>query len=171
MRTSKTFSISRDMGSGCICVPLVWIWWASQSSSRRHTNPLDSGVTDVSGAIVPAVEVFNAVRGGGDKKEDEEKDSGLDVGNVLQKVTGGNDDKGGEWVLTTVWRTTRGQSQAFTFNFVCLACIFYHFTMIKFGVINMMNMWRERKQKARMRVKSEKDEIYVQINVVGTLAH
>lgn len=89
------------MGSGCICVPLVWIWWASQSSSRRLANPLDSGVTDVSGVTVPAVEMFNAVRGGGDKKEDEKQDSGLDVGNVLQTVTG---DKGGEWALTTVSR-------------------------------------------------------------------
>lgn len=52
--------------------------------------------TDVSVVTVPAAGVFNAVRGGGDKEDDEKKDSGLDVGNILQKVTGGGDDKGGE---------------------------------------------------------------------------
>lgn len=53
-------------------------------------------VTGVSVVTVPAAGIFNAVRGGGDKKEEEKNDSGLDVGNILEKVTGGNDDKGGE---------------------------------------------------------------------------
>lgn len=80
--------------------------------SPCHTSPLvTSGfrcVTDVSVVTGPAAGVFNAVRGGGDEKEEEKKDSGLDVGNILQKVTGGNDNEGGECAPTTASRPPPG---------------------------------------------------------------
>ncbi|TWW78541.1 hypothetical protein D4764_11G0006620 [Takifugu flavidus] len=57
-------------------------------------NILEDQIRDK--AADAAAGIFNAVRGGGKEKEEEKKDSGLDVGNILEKVTGGNDDKGGD---------------------------------------------------------------------------
>lgn len=58
------------------------------------TSALDSEVTDVCPLIAPAGDFISNAISGGDKEE-EKGGSGLDVGNIIQSVAGGSDDKKG----------------------------------------------------------------------------